>query len=194
MTLHAHDKYLQYTEALQVTDAAFHPSIHSSIFPSIQSVNIAATWNRIKASFFQSWSITTISSITGFVVLRGWLFLPLTSYTDSCIHAHHSCCFISGAEHNPLGQGHVQPQLQIDHLSSLVASASFPTSAHNMFLLSYCSYCHSLNNKGATLEESQETFWAEIQECLFVNILLFLYPHFLLIIILDHSLFRCCHG
>ncbi len=64
--------------ALQVKQAGFHSSIHPGIFLSIQSVNIAATWNRIKAAFFQSWSITTISSVIGFGVLRGRLFLPLT--------------------------------------------------------------------------------------------------------------------
>jgi len=111
------------------------PSSHPSMHPSFHQVcsYIAATWNRIKATSSQSSSITRISSGIGFVVLRGCLFVPL-SFT------HHSCRFISGAELNTAGWRHVQPQLQIDRLSSPVASASFSPSAQQVFIHSYCSY------------------------------------------------------
>lgn len=66
-------------------EASFHPSIYPDIYPFIQSVNITTTWKRIKAPFSQSWSITTISRVSGFVVQREWLFslFYAHSYTQS---------------------------------------------------------------------------------------------------------------
>lgn len=71
------------TVATPQQNQTFHPSTHLSRHLSLQSVNSEATWNKIKASFLQSRSITMNSSVIGFVVLRGWLFLPFT-----CTHIH----------------------------------------------------------------------------------------------------------
>lgn len=84
------------------------------------------------------------------------------SLSLSCTHIHavaHSytpqLLFISGGELNTPGQRHVQPQLQIDHLSSTVASALFSPSAQHIFILSYCSYGQSLDKEREAMKESE---------------------------------------
>ena len=52
------------------SERSLFPFIYPGIFPSIQAVSIAATWNGMKASLPQS------SSVIGFVVLSARLFLP----------------------------------------------------------------------------------------------------------------------
>lgn len=54
-----------------------HFSIRPFIFPSIHSIprlDIVATLNRIKASFFKPASVSLICGIIGFAALRGWMF------------------------------------------------------------------------------------------------------------------------
>lgn len=130
-------------------------------------------------------------SISPSILKRHWirgvrLFPPRArtrshSYTCSYIHAGHSCWFISGAELKNLGQRHVQPQLQIDRLSSPVASASFTPSAQHIFILSYCSYCRSLSNKRTAMKESKKlkrTTGLKREKSFFVHMTCILSPHF----------------
>lgn len=99
------------------------------------------------------------------------------SYTCSYIHAHHSCCFISGAGLNTLGQRHVQPQLQIDRLSAPVAPASFSPSTQHVFILSYCSYCHLFHNKKSREERNSRDLLGRNKKRQFVQPLACWYFH-----------------
>lgn len=147
--------------------AGFHPSIHPGVFLSIHSVNVAASWNGIKASFAQSGPITTITSITGFEGADRTAAPPpshMHTRTRAGAFMHTSCCFISGAELSTPGKRRVQPQLQIDRLSSPTAPASFSPSAQRVFSPGYCSYCCSLDKKRAALKECQESCWAVTRE------------------------------
>ena len=130
-----------------------HPS---SIFLSIHSVN---TWNRIKAPFSQSRSITTISSINRSVVLRGRLFLPLsctlTHTTAAGLFRARSLALLAEGTSNHNCKLIICPRrwLRIHSHPRLILNTS-------SVILSCCGY-----------ERISKTYWADIRERLVENLM-----------------------
>lgn len=148
----------------QVKETSFHPSVHSSGLLSLHPV-------RQYRGYMEQDKSTFLSILVHYYNLkRHWICgAERTAISPSLMHTHthHSCWFISGAELNTPDWRHVQPQLQIDRLSSPVASASYSPSAQHVFIHSYCSY-----------ERISQTYCVEITECFIVSILWILCPLF----------------